>query len=73
MDICTASMVLTMNAIACIPPTVCHVDGDRQFCQPDYSAPIGCPQRAQQTWECKRDDGSTYYLTREVDYPLGPR
>jgi hypothetical protein len=68
MDICTASMIVTMNAIACIPPTVCHTEGDRRFCQPDFFAPSSCPQRGMQSWECKREDGSTYYLERPIDF-----
>ena len=69
MDICTLIVIMSIPAIACIPPQVCvpSPDGTKTLCQPDYSQARSCYSVPPPTYECKRADGTTY--TYQVPKP----
>lgn len=60
-DVCTLIIITTMNAVACIPPTVCTKDADqngRVFCKPDFETL--CTRPPPPSYDCKRPDGTSY-------------
>jgi hypothetical protein len=57
MDICTLTIVSTMNLLGCLAPKICDDHDGKRYCQPQKM--ITC-QMPTTYWLCTKDDGSTY-------------
>ena len=60
MDVCTLIVATTMTLQMCYSKDICHAsaDGTKQLCSGVQA--IGCPGITLPSYECKRQDGSTY-------------
>ncbi len=59
MDICTLTIMTTMNLIGCMKNEECFIKENVKFCVPAHVIACDPPKPY---YECKRDDGSSYIL-----------
>ena len=68
MDMCILTTPVVVTLLACGPgPTVCHTNGDKQFCIP---GPIQDCNNSSPYYLCTRPDNTTYTIPWTED--IGP-